>query len=102
MDHDDIPIKVLPGTMDRLLIWTGKEDRSISRSKDGRTCSIDELDPVMWFAPPLVRRCERISSLHRIIRRGVDRSLENEMPIHDAEIHGEWIAWDGRRCCRHL
>jgi hypothetical protein len=53
LDHHEIAIKILPGTVDRFKIRPGEQDRSVCSSVDGSAKFIEELHAMMRLTRPL-------------------------------------------------
>lgn len=98
LNHNKVAIKNCPRGINCYLVWTCEDDNPLPRRMDRSPQLVDKLHAAMRVARPVACRRERIRSLHRIIRRRVDRSLEEEMSIGNAEIGGEGIAGNWSRC----
>jgi hypothetical protein len=86
LDHDQVTIEIFPGTIDGFLIRSCENDGASGSGIDGRPALVWEFHPVMRLTLAIGCRAVAIRRVDAIVRGRLDRALQDEMTVCDAEI----------------
>ena len=94
LNHNKITVKVGERHIHRLVIRPGKDHGSISGCVHSSAIFVDKFDTGMRIPFSILRGSIAIGGIDKGIIRRMDRALEEEVPVGNAEVSGRWVAGD--------